>query len=222
MPHIISHLRLTFLSTMFAKNSCIDTEDQVLIDREYFQKYFGDKCLEENGQIKFEFFANLYPLIDTSEKDLSINEQNKLINKFIGEFEIRLKRTRIMLDQQFMDNTLRSEMDRFNSENKLITKVLNDKWKISNLYEILNQFYIEFEGDERANKNNNDEKKKIIKIDDGKYDDGELRKYLDKIYHLDDDVKANRKGAIQWIEKQVEMWLNKQCSSVGIKYKGTL
>ncbi|CAK5014484.1 unnamed protein product [Meloidogyne enterolobii] len=193
MPHIISHLRLTFLTTVFAKNACINTEDQVLIDREYFQKYFGDKCLEENGQIKFEFFANLYPIIDTSEKDLSVNEQDKLINKFIGEFEIRLKRTRIMLDQQFMgkfwnllkfgnlikflDNTLRSEMDRFNSENKLITKVSNEKWKNSNLYEILNQFYVEFEGDERANKNINGEKKKIIKIDDGKdhgKDDGKV------------------------------------------------
>jgi len=104
MPHIISHLRLTFLSTMFAKNACINKEDQVLIDREYFQKYFGDKCLEENGQIKFEFFANLYLLIDKSEKNLSVNEQDKLINKFIGELETRLKRTRIMLDQQFMGN----------------------------------------------------------------------------------------------------------------------
>nr|CAD2167754.1 unnamed protein product [Meloidogyne enterolobii] len=209
---------------MFAKNACINTEDQVLIDREYFQKYFGDKCLEENGQIKFEFFANLYPLIDKSEDNLSVNEQDKLINKFIGELETRLKRTRIMLDQQFMDNTLRNEMDRFNSENKLITKVSNEKWKNFNLYEILNQFYNEFEGDERANKNNNNgEKKEIIKIDNGKddgNDDGE--EYLDKIYYLDDDVKAKRNEAIQWIEKQVKMWLNKQCSSVGIKYQGNL
>nr|CAD2200061.1 unnamed protein product [Meloidogyne enterolobii] len=145
-----------------------------------------------------------------------------LDQQFMGNFWNLLKFGNLI---KFLDNTLRSEMDRFNSENKLITKVSNEKWKNSNLYEILNQFYIEFEGDERANKNNNGEKKKIIKIDEGKdhgKDDGKLRKYLDKIYYLDDDVKAKRKEAIQWIEKQVEMWLNKQCSSVGIKYKGTL
>uniref|UniRef100_A0A914M513 Polymerase nucleotidyl transferase domain-containing protein n=1 Tax=Meloidogyne incognita TaxID=6306 RepID=A0A914M513_MELIC len=129
-----------------------------------------------------------------------------------------------MLDQQFMDNTLRNEMDRFNSENKLITKVSNEKWKNFNLYEILNQFNIEFEGDEKANKNNfNCGKNEIIKVDEGndngKHDDGELREYLDKIYHQDDNVKAKRNEAIQWIEKQVKMWLNKQCSSVGIKYQ---
>uniref|UniRef100_A0A1I8BDU1 Uncharacterized protein n=1 Tax=Meloidogyne hapla TaxID=6305 RepID=A0A1I8BDU1_MELHA len=216
MPYSISHLHLNFFSILFSNKACISKEDQVLIERQYFQKYFGEKFVEDIGQIKLEFFEDLYSLIEPKERNLLDNDKKKLINKLLEVFETRLRRTRILLNQQFMDNTLRNEIIRFNEEGKLISKLSNKKWQNFNLYEI-NQFYVEVERNKVNKFVDKDKKGKKIKIDEGK---DELKGYLDNIYYLDDETIAKRKEAIQWIDIQVKTWLNKQCNSVGIEYKG--
>ncbi|KAF7633665.1 PAP_central domain-containing protein, partial [Meloidogyne graminicola] len=197
----ISFLHLTLFSIIFAKNACIDIKNnKILINRKYFLNYFGEKFLEENGKIKIEFFENIKPLID----------KNNNTNKFFKSLDINLKRTIIMLNQQYIDNTIRNEIFKLNEENKLFTKILNKKWVNNpNLYEI-NQFYIEND-ENKFNKNNKNIEEDITEI--------EFKKYLDKIYFLDNETITKRKEAVEWIENQVKIWLQKQCNFVGIKYE---
>ena len=108
MPNIISRLHLVVFSIIFAKKAYyIETDDQILIERKFFEKFFGEEFIEENDQIKLEFFESLQPLINPSINNILTNNENDkkyLVNKFVKELEIILRRTRIMLNQQFMGN----------------------------------------------------------------------------------------------------------------------